>query len=402
MESNNTSVLQANRSANSRLDHGLNSESAAQDQAPLSARLCLDISKAKIFHAEYDEPPFPVLAALGGGRIHQFRLEGSCDLSRAVEENKNALIRSFRDQLLDKPAGQWDQLIFQFGAGEFLHANERRVVGYAASYSDAERLALECNKKYGKPKQCAEPCGGSFQLVMISRHGHIGTETVTLDAHTILSEETLELCYSKGFANWHTEFSRKLCESRSGLAIFEGSPGTGKTTYLRHLMGALRETHRFYFIPPSNISVLSTPIFIEFWSDARRTHSERKFLVIIEDSDAALMTRANDNRDEVSAILNLSDGMLADFLRLQIICTINCLAADIDPALLRPRRLLCHRVFNRLDRDAAERLAKHLGRKLPTADDYSLAEIFAGDELQSNSRNGSPLKTQDARIGFAA
>jgi len=27
---------------------------------------------------------------------------------------------------------------------------------------------------------------------------------------------------------------------------------------------------------------------------------------------------------------------VADFLRLQIICTINCSAADIDPALLRP------------------------------------------------------------------
>jgi len=37
--------------------------------------------------------------------------------------------------------------------------------------------------------------------------------------------------------------------------------------------------------------------------------------------------------------------MLADFLRLQIICTINCSAADIDPALLRPGRLLCHRVL---------------------------------------------------------
>ena len=41
-------------------------------------------------------------------------------------------------------------------------------------------------------------------------------------------------------------------------------------------------------------------------------------------SAAALMTRGSDNRDQVSAILNLSDGMLADYLRLQIICTINC------------------------------------------------------------------------------
>jgi len=31
------------------------------------------------------------------------------------------------------------------------------------------------------------------------------------------------------------------------------------------------------------------------------------------------MPRGTDNRDQVSALLNLSDGMLADFLRLQII-----------------------------------------------------------------------------------
>ena len=91
--------------------------------------------------------------------------------------------------------------------------------------------------------------------------------------------------------------------------------------------------------------------------------------------------------------LNLSDGFLADFLRLQIICTINCAAADIDQALLRPGRLLCHRVFDRLAYPHASRLAESLGRKLPFAHDYSLAEVFAGDELGQVTR---------PHIGFAA
>jgi ATP-dependent 26S proteasome regulatory subunit len=85
--------------------------------------------------------------------------------------------------------------------------------------------------------------------------------------------------------------------------------------------------------------------------------------------------------------------MLADFLRLQIICTINCSAADIDPALLRPGRLLCHRVFGRLDYNNAVRLAESLGRKLPSARDYSLAEVFAGHDSDEINR---------PRIGFAA
>ena len=40
------------------------------------------------------------------------------------------------------------------------------------------------------------------------------------------------------------------------------------------------------------------------------------------------MMRGADNRDQVSALLNLSDGMLGDFLRREIICTINCSAVD--------------------------------------------------------------------------
>ena len=104
------------------------------------------------------------------------------------------------------------------------------------------------------------------------------------------------------------------------------------------------------------------------------------------------MMRGADNRDQVSALLNLTDGMLGDFLRLQIICTINCSAADIDPALLRPGRLLCHRVFGRLDRAQAARLAERLGRKLPVAGDYSLAEVFAGHEQEQRGRRA---------IGFA-
>lgn len=85
--------------------------------------------------------------------------------------------------------------------------------------------------------------------------------------------------------------------------------------------------------------------------------------------------------------------MLGDFLRLQIICTINCTTADIDPALLRPGRLLCHRVFARLKPCEARRLAEVLGRTLPVAHDYSLAEVFAGAE---------PHDISQPHIGFAA
>ena len=218
------------------------------------------------------------------------------------------------------------------------------------------------------------------------------TKEVSLSSDTVLKPEALALHYGSGSREWHQGFVEKLCERTNGLSIFEGRPGTGKTFYLRHLMGELKESHRFYFIPTSTMGILSRPDFIGFWTDQRWHHSTKRFVVILEDSDAALMTRGSDNREQVSAILNLSDGMLADFLRLQIICTINCSAADIDSALLRPGRLVCHRVFGRLDYTQAARLAESLGRKLPHDRDYSLAEVFAGNDTDEIPR---------PRMGFA-
>lgn len=302
-----------------------------------------------------------------------------------VSENPDALFRSIR-KLPSKDAKdtsmEWDDLTFQFGPRAFLYADKDRIVGFASTPTEAERLVTRFSRVYLKPPA---PAGGTFHLIQQDRCD-ITCHAVSLSSDTVLSPEALNLHYGRGSGEWHRDFIGKLHEKDRGLSIFEGTPGTGKTCYLRHLTGALKESHRFYFIPTSTMGILSKPEFIGFWADQRHRFSDRKLVVILEDSDAALMTRGADNREQVSAILNLSDGLLGDFLHLQIICTINCTAADIDPALLRPGRLLCHRVFRRLDYVQAARLAESLGRKLPVASDYSLAEVFIGQDKHETNR----------------
>jgi hypothetical protein len=352
------------------------------------ATAVFDMAWGNAFYSSSNTPPVPVLSVFGADRLHQCRSDGSCDLPRAIKENADCLIRSHRNLHTNKGSNEWEDIIFRFGQRVFLCVGENRVVGYAGTSLEAEKVVREFIKNYAKPKSAS---GGSFFLINQGQHD-ISTETVSLSADTILGQEALDLHYGGEIAKWHRDFSEKLLARNYGLSIFEGRPGTGKTFYLRHLMGVLKESHRFYFIPTSTMDILSRQDFIGFWAGQRRIHADRKFVVILEDSDAALMTRSADNREKVSAILNLSDGMLADFLRLQIICTINCSTADIDPALLRPGRLICHRIFGRLDYIQAARLAESLGRKLPQARDYSLAEVFAGHETNEISR---------PRMGFA-
>ena len=339
------------------------SESAihAQGNSDSPSAIVCDLAEANAFCDGYGKPHVPVSVAFGAERLHVCRLHGSWDLDRAVGENADALFRSIRNLPSDDSLAEWDDLTFQFGPKSFLYADKNRIVGFASTPKEAERLVAQISKTCLKSPA---PTGGTFYLIKQGRYD-IECETVTLPLATILKTEAFSLHYGSDSTQWHQDFVGKLLDRNHGLSIFEGRPGTGKTFYLRHLMGDLKESHRFYFIPTATMGVLSKPEFIGFWADERRTHANRKFVVILEDSDAALMTRGSDNREQVSAILNLSDGMLADFLRLQIICTINCPAAEIDPALLRPGRLLCHRVFGRLDYPQAARLAESLGRKLP-------------------------------------
>ena len=351
-----------------------------------------NLSDGKAYFPEGNCPPAQVQVAFGVDTLHCCRLEGKFDFERAIEDKPASLVRSFRNLSETKKPEEWADVIFQFGKKSFLYGDRDfpRIVSYASTIEEAEQMVKEFAKRY---EVSPPPEGGSFKLIKID-DSDISTHSVPLDPETLLSDEAFTLHYPEGSYAWQLDFEQKLLKRKQGLAIFEGNPGTGKTSYLRHLMGRLKESHRFYFIPPSSMSVLSNPKFIGFWATERRRNPEKKLLVVLEDADAALMTRGSDNQEEVSSILNLTDGMLGDFLGLQIICTINCRVSDIDQALLRPGRLIAHRKFERLNPAQAARLASQLGKSLPQREDYSLAEVFSGEEQQST--------TVRPRMGFGS
>ncbi len=336
-----------------------------------------DLSAGSAYNPAYQSPPIPIIMAFGAAPLSECSQEGRWDFDRAVEENPDALVRSAKRLGKSSESNNWYDLIFQFGTHEFLHGNSFVITAYALNHKAAERIAREFTAAYGKK---LSETGGSFQLIQRESRDDICYKKVTLKPESALSDEDFVLHYPGNTTDWHRSFVTKLSERSSGLSILEGRPGTGKTSYLRHLMGALRDTHKFYFLPPSNLDVLISPEFIGFWSKQREFQPDHKLVVILEDAEEALMPREADNREKVSAILNLSDGMLSDFVGLHVICTINCSASEIDQALLRPGRLVSHKIFNRLDPVQASALSATLGKVLPTARDYSLAEVFAGEQ----------------------
>jgi ATP-dependent 26S proteasome regulatory subunit len=152
-----------------------------------------------------------------------------------------------------------------------------------------------------------------------------------------------------------------------GIILLHGLPGTGKTTYLRYLIGRIKK--RILFLSPSIAGNLMNPEFIDLLMDNPNT------VLVIEDAEQILMDRKFTNDSSVSGLLNISDGLLADFLNVQLICTFNSPLTMIDKALLRKGRLIANYEFGRLSIAKGQRLSDHLGFKNVIKRPMTVSEI---------------------------
>jgi SpoVK/Ycf46/Vps4 family AAA+-type ATPase len=233
-------------------------------------------------------------------------------------------------------------------------------------------------------------------LVNIS-YGSLEVTRVHVTPERLVPKEQAALYYGCPTARWLDGWIDRLNDRRYGLSVLSGEPGTGKTTLLRSLASWLRETHLFYFTPASRFNAVDAGELVTFWTDENRTSKLRKVLVL-EDAESILLSRNGRNGEQVASLLNLTDGVMGDALGLQVVCTINSELTDIDPALLRPGRLLARREIDRLSRDEARLLAEHLGKPLPDGETIALAELFNPDSDGIAAATRNPRR----RLGFDA
>ncbi|RRA99187.1 AAA family ATPase [Larkinella rosea] len=158
-----------------------------------------------------------------------------------------------------------------------------------------------------------------------------------------------------------------------GLIILHGKPGTGKTNLIRHLTTQLSK--QVLVLPPQLVEVMTQPGFIPFLLEQRNS------ILVIEEAEQVLMDRETDVRNAaVSNLLNLTDGLLADCLAIQILCTFNTDIKRLDPALLRKGRLIARYEFGELAAEKANRLLNERQLEFRTDKPMTLADIYHLEE----------------------
>ena len=205
------------------------------------------------------------------------------------------------------------------------------------------------------------------------------SEFYTEDVKTNRFLSDLSKMYNDDFIQVNELIEKSLTSDKAGLILLHGSPGTGKTSYIKNLITKFN-SRSFIFLQNEFINELLNPDFISFLL------KNRNAILLIEDAEKVLTTREYSNENSVvSTILQLTDGLFSDYLNIKIICTFNTSIEKIDKALLRKGRMIAYYDFKPLVAEKASELLKSMELE-PTKDEMTLADIFYyhSKEYQAN------------------
>lgn len=182
------------------------------------------------------------------------------------------------------------------------------------------------------------------------------------------------------FNDWHSEIEKNynddipydkmneiIRSDKAGLIMMSGEPGTGKTSLIKSLINDNRETD-FIFVDASICQSISDGMFLDFLQEKEGS------VIIFEDCEKLLLSRDEVLNESIGTILNLTDGIIAESMKIKFICTFNCDEKKIDQALMRKGRLSMHYEFKKLSLEKTKAIYPEAKEEMTLADAYN-AEV---------------------------
>lgn len=165
---------------------------------------------------------------------------------------------------------------------------------------------------------------------------------------------------------------------KAGLIMFYGIPGTGKTSLVKTLINDNRDTD-FIFVDTSVCESISDGLFLDFLQEHKNS------VIVFEDCEKLLFSRDEMVNESIGTILNLTDGIIAESMKIKFICTFNCDLAKVDKALLRKGRLSIGYEFKKLSLEKTKAIYPDAKEEMTLADAHNASVNNGYEEKKRKS-----------------
>ncbi len=197
------------------------------------------------------------------------------------------------------------------------------------------------------------------------------------------------LIIEKNYNNDFIPMNKKIVNfinnnNETGLVLLHGKYGTGKTSYIKHLISQTKK--RFILLPQSMLETISNPSFFLFIADYKDS------ILIFEDCDNLLVNTSTKN-NPLMHFLNLAEGLLSDTYVYKIICSLSASSRQINENVIRKSKLIVNYEFKELSTEKAQKLSNDFGSDEVINKPTILAEIY-------NKKNKDLNNFKDKKMGF--
>lgn len=226
-----------------------------------------------------------------------------------------------------------------------------------------------------------------FSVIARSEYSEFGYNLVNFPIKEINID--IKKMYNEDMIPVNNEIIKFLGEGETnGFILLHGKQGTGKTTYIRHLIKSVDS--RFIYMPVHMASAMDSPHFLPFLINFPGS------VLIIEDCEEIIRSRETTQGDNsgIANLLNIGDGLLSDALNLKVIITFNTNIDKIDKAILRKGRMKARYEFKELETYKVKTLLDELHITGTEPQPMTIADVFNATSLNFEPSDEKP------KIGF--